>query len=219
MLGRADAGDRSRVDGLQGIGGVGLRHPTGVVDDQHRLGVARVPQITGQLVQRVEHRRVQEGIHDGGRGAHVLALATGHLTAQQHRDGAQLVSGVLVQDDLQDSFLVGRVLGGVGQRHDDRLGALVDKLTNLLAHVVIHDGHQHLAHRVDPFLDRADQLARHQWLRSLGIGHVALPDGVQPLAVPTPAGERDRVLKTVGHQSCDPRALALDQGVGPKVVA
>jgi hypothetical protein len=39
------------VDGLESVGGVHLRHATGVVDDQHGLVVAGVAQVVRELAQ------------------------------------------------------------------------------------------------------------------------------------------------------------------------
>ena len=127
MLRRTDTGDRAGMDCLQRVGGVHLRHAAGVVDHQHRLVVTEVAQVVRQLAERVEHDLVQEGVDDRRRRADVLALAAGHLVAQQDRDGAQLVQRELLEDDLLDLQLVLGVLGGVGQRDHDRLGARVDE--------------------------------------------------------------------------------------------
>ena len=214
MLGRADAGDRSGVNRLQGIRGVGLGHAARVVNDEHRLLVAGVTQVVGELIERVEHGLVQKGVDDGGHGPHIFALTPRHLAAEQHRDGSELVRGVFIEDDFQDALLVHRVLGGIGQRNDDGLGSVVDELAYLGTNVVVPERHEHLAHRINAFLHRADETARHERVGTLGIRHVTLLDPVESLAVTASAGQRDGVLEAVGDDRRDARPLALDQGVG-----
>ena len=189
VLGGADTGDGPGVDGLQRIGGVHLRHATGVMDDQHGLVVAGVAQVVRKLAQRVEHDLVKKAVHDSGRGAHVLTLATGHLVSQQDGDRAELMRRVLLQDDFQDPQLMLGVLRGVGQRDHQRLSAVVDELTDHLAHVVVLERDDDLAGGVDALLDRADQLAGTNGSGRSAAGRFCCMEESKPSPYPRP---RDR---------------------------
>ena len=157
---------------------------------------------------------MQEGVDDRRRRADVLALAAGHLVAQQDRDGAQLVQRELLEDDLLDLQLVLGVLGGVGQRDHDRLGARVDELTHDVSDVLRVEPRDDLPGRVDALPDRADQASGDERLGALGGRQVLLHRGVESLAVTATAGQRDGVLETVGDDGAHLRALALDERVG-----
>ena len=65
VFGRTDSGHRAGVNGLQRVGGVQLRHSAGIVNYQHRLLVAGLPQVEFQGTQSVIHHIVQKGIDDG----------------------------------------------------------------------------------------------------------------------------------------------------------
>ena len=131
-------------------------------------------QVLLQIRQRVVHGGVQETVHDGRGGAHVLALAAGQLVAEQHRDGAQLVCRVLGQEHLLHPQFVRRVLDRVGEADHQRLGPGVNEFAQRLPDVFPAELHQDGAAVVDSFGDRADQRLRDQRVRPGAAGHIVL---------------------------------------------
>ncbi|MPM00211.1 hypothetical protein SDC9_46434 [bioreactor metagenome] len=214
VLGRADARDRARVDGLQRVGRVQLRHAARVVDHQHRLFVIVHAQVLLERGQRVIHRRMQVAVDDRRGGTDVFALPARDLVRQDHRDRAQQMRGVFLKHDLLDALLVGGVHHRVHQRHDDDLGAAVDKLTQLAADVFLVEAHHQLALEIEPLADAADHVRLDQRVGTLGIRQVLLAHVVQPLAIAAGAAERHGGLVARGDQHADLRALVLDQRIG-----
>ena len=216
VFARADTRDGTGVDGLQRVGRVHLRHAAGVVDDEHRLGVAGVAQVARELSERVEHDLVQEAVDDRRGGPDVLALAAGHLVPQQHRDGTEFVGRVLLEDELEDPQLVFGVLGRIDQGHDDGFCAVVDEFAHRLTDVVLVEGHHDLARGVDPLAHRADELAMDQRFGALRGRQVLLHGRIEALAVAAAARQRNRVLEAVGDEGPHPGAFALDERVRPE---
>ena len=171
--------------------------------------IAVVAQVLLQLRQRVVHGRVQEGVDDGRRRAHVLALAPGQLMDEQHRDRAELVRRVLGSRKISwTRQFVSGFSHRVGQAHHQRLGARVDQLAQRQPDVVLVERQQDRAGVVDPLAtDRISRL-RDERVRAGPAGHVVLGQLVQPLAVAAAAGQRDRRLEPGGDDRADLRALA-----------
>ena len=75
---------------------------------------------------------------------------------------------------------------------DERLGARVDELADLQAHVVLVERQEHVAEVVDALAHLADHRDRHDRLGPLRVGDVHLLDLGQALAVAARARQRNR---------------------------
>ena len=106
LLCSSDACNRTRVDRLQGVSRVRLCHSAGIMYDEHRLLIAGLAEVRGQLVERVEHRLVKEGVDDRRVRPDVFALPARDLAAERSGDRPELVRRIVIEDDLEDLLFV-----------------------------------------------------------------------------------------------------------------
>ncbi len=213
-LGGLQSRHRTRMHGLQGVGGAHLRHAAGVVHHQHGTPVAMPAQHPLQTRQTVVHLVVQVGIENRRHGAGVFALAAGHAVRQHDGNRAQQMARVFLQNDPLDLFFVRRIDHRVHQRHHEGLGAAIHQLAHRGADILRIHRKNHIATEIDALVDALDHGARHDGHRP-GRGRQILLLGIaEAVAVAPRPHQGNRELEARGGEQADARTLALDQRVG-----
>lgn len=157
---------------------------------------------------------MQIAVDDRRRRPDVFAFAAGDLMRQNDRNRAEQVRRIFLQEDFLNAQFVRRIDDAVDESDDDDLGAEIDQVTDLPAHVVLVEAHDQLAGEIDPLAHAADHMRLDQRIRALRVGHILLAEIVQALAVTAGARQGHGRLVAGGDQHSDLRALMLDQRIG-----
>ena len=101
--------------------------------------------------------------------------------------GAQHVFRILLEQHFFHAPLMDGIGDRVHQADDERLGASIDQLADLLSKVILVKLHDNAAGRIDPFTYGSYHRNRHQRFRPICRRQIGLFHAVQALPVAAPA--------------------------------
>ena len=187
--------DRQRLRGLRS------GQPAGGLDEVEAPAEPPLAQHPVELADVGGHERLHVGVCGGGRGAFVLVDLRVHVARNRHRQARELGP-----DEIPDRTLVDRVLVGMQEADRERLYPVFHQLANLPSHGVRIERLEHRPVAAHPLRDLAAVAARGQrlWKRQEEI--------VDVVALLRP--HLQDVPEAASRQQPEPRAVALDDGVG-----